>query len=48
MTKWQLALYEFLACPGLLWLSMVAWLMGGRLEYGPTDDDGNIIDRDAE
>jgi hypothetical protein len=43
MTKWQLILYEFLAYPAHLWLSMVAWLMGGQFESGPTDDDGNII-----
>jgi hypothetical protein len=45
MTKGKLILYEFLACPAHLWLTILAWLMGGRFTCGPTDDAGNIIDQ---
>ena len=45
----RLKIYELLAFPAHLWLMGVARLCGVDLEYGPTDDDGNITGgRDAQ
>ena len=40
----RLALYEFLATPGHLWLWCCARVCGGRFECGPVDHPDDPLD----
>ena len=46
--KWHPYVYDFLATPAHLWLCVCAWLCGGVFEHGPTDENGDFIERGDE
>lgn len=44
----RLKIYEIIATPAHLWLWLCAKLVGGTFECGPTDEDGNLINKEPQ